>query len=117
MNNPKVMKFAFLIIVLLSLSLGASAQQDTLQMFRKNIDSLDLKLIQVLGKRMEVVTAVGKYKAAHQIAPLQPKRFEEIVAKNILLGKKEQLSETFIRSLMDAIHNESLLKENALQKK
>ena len=117
MNNPKVMKFAFLIIVLLSLSLEASAQQDSLQMYRKNIDSLDLKLIQVLGKRMEVVTAVGKYKAAHQIAPLQPKRYGEIVAKNILLGKKEQLSETFIRSLMDAIHNESLLKENALQKK
>ena len=97
--------------------LGATAQQDSLQMFRRNIDSLDLQLIHILGKRMEVVTAVGKYKAAHQIAPLQPKRFEEIVAKNILLGKKEQLSETFIRSLMYAIHNESLLKENALQKK
>lgn len=117
MNTTNVKKSGFLIIVLMMLSLGATAQQDSLQMFRKSIDSLDLRLIQLLGNRMEVVTAIGKYKAAHNIAPLQPKRYEEIVAKNILLGKKEQLSEAFIRSLMDAIHNESLLKENALQKK
>ena len=103
-------------ILLFVLNFAALAQQDSLQTYRKQIDSLDLQLIRVLGQRMEVVTAVGKYKAFHQIAPLQPKRFEEILQKNIVLGREFQLSETFIRTFMEAIHQESLAKENALKK-
>ena len=116
MKNPKIIKSTFLMIALLVISCVASAQQDSLQAFRKEIDNLDQQLIQILGKRMEIVTAVGKFKAVHQINPLQPKRFEEIVQKNILLGKNVQLSETFVRRLMDAIHEESLAKERSLQK-
>ncbi len=110
----KLMKIIFLTTFFVVIGLCANAQQDSLQTYRKSIDSLDLQLIQLLGKRMEVVTAIGKYKIVHHIAPLQPKRFQEIVEKNILLGRKEQLSETFIRALMDAIHEESLKKEKAL---
>jgi len=102
-------------LLLLSCYFNAFSQPDSLQIFRKNIDSLDYRLIQLLGQRMEVVTSVGKYKAAHNIAPLQSKRFEEIVQKNIVLGRKEQLSEAFIRKLMDAIHEESLAKENEIK--
>ena len=109
----KILIIPFLI---LACNFAALAQQDSLQNFRKQIDSLDVELIRVLGKRMEVVTAVGKYKALHQIAPLQSKRYEEIVKKNIQLGNQVQLSETFIKELMEAIHRESLTKENALRK-
>ena len=116
MNNSKITKAIFFVIALFVFSFGATAQQDSLQVFRKEIDNLDQQLISILGKRMEVVTAVGKYKAVHQIAPLQPKRFEELVQKNILLGKNVQLSEAFVRRVMDAIHEESLAKERSLQK-
>ncbi len=111
----KLGKLFFLTSFFVFITLYVNAQQDSLQTYRKSIDSLDLQVIQLLGKRMEVVTAIGKYKVVHHIAPLQPKRFQEIVEKNILLGKKEQLSETFIRALMDVIHQESLKKEKALQ--
>jgi chorismate mutase len=116
MHASGIQKSALLGILFLLISLGATAQQDSLQAFRKEIDSLDQQLIRILGKRMEVVTEVGKYKAVHHIAPLQTKRFEELVQKNILLGKDVQLSEAFIRRLMDAIHEESLSKEKLLQK-
>ena len=86
-------------------------------MLRKQIDSLDFQLIRLLGARMEVVNSVGIYKAVHHIPPLQPKRFEEILQKNIALGREVNLSESFTRELMEAIHKESLSKENALLKK
>ncbi len=110
-------RFILLALLFSSIFFNAEAQSDSLQVMRKSIDSLDLQIIRLLGKRMEVVTSIGKYKAVHQIAPLQPKRFEEVVQKNILSGQKEQLSEPFIRALMDAIHEESLKKERALQEK
>lgn len=92
-------------------------QQESLQGYRAEIDKLDAQLIQVLGERMKVVSAVGRYKASHNLPVLQSKRFEEIVQKNIQLGQQAQLSETFIKAIMHAIHQESLAKETALQSK
>jgi len=110
-------KIIYLTVFLLALNFTASAQQDSLKTFRKQIDSLDYQLIKLLEARMEVVNSVGIYKAIHHIAPLQSKRFEEILQKNIILGREVKLSETFIRELMDAIHKESLAKENTSLKK
>ena len=109
-------KIIFLTVFLLALNFGASAQQDSLKMFRKQIDSIDYQIISLFGARMELVNSVGIYKAIHHIAPLQSKRFEEILQKNIILGREVKLSEAFIRELMEAIHKESLAKEKALQR-
>lgn len=89
---------------------------DSLPMFRVQIDSLDHQIIALLGQRMKVVDEVGAYKARRNIPTLQQKRFDAILQKNIALGKTLNLSETFITELMNAIHKESLSKENLLQK-
>ena len=111
------MKVVYLTFLLFALNGAANAQQDSLKLYRKQIDSLDFQLIRILGARMEVVNSVGNYKAAHHIPPLQSKRFEEILQKNIAIGRQVRLSESFIRELMEAIHKESLAKENALLEK
>lgn len=105
------------ILLLFFSSFIANAAQDNLESYRKKIDKIDAKLIALLGKRMAVVTAIGHYKANHNIQPLQPKRFEAILQKNILLGQHVNLSEPFIRALMNAIHEESLAKEKVIEKK
>lgn len=46
---------------------------------RRKIDSLDKKLIEILGARERAVKEIGIYKAKNNIAPLQPDR----------LGKQE----------------------------
>ena len=112
-----MLKFISLMIILFAFNSVAYCQTDSLSVYRKQIDSLDSQLIQLLGKRMEVVTAIGSFKFVHHIPPLQSKRFEEILQKNIVNGRGVQLSESFIRELMEAIHKESLAKENALLKK
>jgi chorismate mutase len=87
----------------------------TLKMNRTKIDSLDKKLIEVLGQREQVVKEIGIYKAKNNIPPLQADRFKQVLQKSIEAGKKQGLSETFITELMNAIHKESLRIEEEIK--
>ena len=87
----------------------AQAQQNQdLSSFRHKIDSLDHQLIHLLAQREKIVKDVGEYKAENHIPPLQQKRFDQLVARAVMEGRKEDLSSEFIRELMNAIHKESL---------
>jgi len=88
----------------------------TLKISRNKIDSLDKKLIALLGERERVVNEIGIYKAKNNIAPLQADRFKQVLEKSIEAGRKEGLSETFITELMNAIHKESLRIEEEIKK-
>ena len=88
---------------------------NTIEIQRKAIDSLDKKLIEILGARQRAVKVIGLYKAQHNIPPLQPARFQEIMQKSIEAGEKEGLSAIFITQLLNAIHEESLRMEDSLK--
>ncbi|WP_436491228.1 chorismate mutase [Chitinophaga sp. ARDCPP14] len=81
---------------------------------RKDIDSLDKKLFEVLGARERVVREIGVYKARHDIAPLQAARFQKVLERGIEAGKKEGLSAEFVTEMLNAIHKESLRIEEAI---
>lgn len=87
----------------------------TLQVSRKKIDSLDKALIALVGERERVVKEIGIYKAQNNIPSLQANRFKEVLEKSVEAGKKEGLSETFITELMNAIHKESLRIEDEIK--
>ena len=118
MLRKKAFSLAIIIITLTIITNSKLSAQtgntDSLVMFRTQIDSLDKQLIEILGKRMQVVVQVGQYKAQHNIAALQKARFDAILQKNIAMGKTYNLSETLITEVMNAIHKESLSKENAI---
>ncbi len=82
---------------------------------RRKIDSLDKKLLEVLGERERVVRGIGVYKAKNHIPSLQPARFQQVLQKGIEEGKKQGLSETFVTELLNAIHKESLRIEDELK--
>jgi len=110
---------AFILTCCIGIFYTASAnaqatKTDSLAMYRVQIDSLDKQLIELLGKRMQVVENVGRYKAVHNIPALQKSRFDAILQKNIAMGKQYNLSDTLIVDVMNAIHKESLTKENAI---
>ena len=92
----------------------ANATDPVLESKRKDIDSLDKKLFEVLGARERVVREIGIYKAQHHIPPLQAARFQKVLEKGIEAGKKEGLSEEFVTEMLNAIHKESLRIEDAL---
>lgn len=87
----------------------------TLKISRNKIDSLDKKLIELLGEREKVVKEIGVYKAKNNIPPLQTDRFKQVLEKAIEAGKQESLSETFVTELMNAIHKESLRIEEEIK--
>lgn len=84
---------------------------DSLALFRDQIDVLDAEIIKLLGRRMQVAEQVGAYKARRNMPPLQQGRFEAILKKNIELGKAVHLSESCITEVMNAIHKESLARQ------
>lgn len=92
------------------------AKDKVLELNRKKIDSLDKKLIEVLGERERVVREIGIYKAKNNIPSLQAARFQQVLDKGIAAGAKEGLSAEFITEMLNAIHKESLRIEDELKK-
>ncbi len=87
---------------------GQTQTNEALGCYRQQIDSLDHQLIHLIGQREKIVKEVGEYKAENHIPPLQQKRYDQLLARAIEEGGKEDLSPEFIRNLMHAIHMESL---------
>ena len=75
---------------------------------RHEIDIIDADIIEMLGKRMELAEAIGRYKKENNIAILQPNRWREILVNAIGLGKEKRLSEEFVVAFLKAIHHESI---------
>jgi chorismate mutase len=93
----------------------AQSTDNVMGIQRAKIDSLDKKLIEILGARERAVKEIGIYKAKNNIPPLQAARFQEVMRKSIEAGQKEGLSPEFITKLLNAIHEESLRIEESLK--
>ncbi len=98
-----------------SQSAPAPAFDAALKTHRQKIDSLDNKLLKIIGLREQIVKEVGIYKAKNNVPALQAARFQQILEKNIALGKQMGLSAEFITELMNAIHKESLRIEEEIK--
>lgn len=79
-----------------------------LEPFRAQLDDIDLKIIKDLAERFRVTGSIGEYKNLHNLAILQPKRYNAI--SDILTGKGEELGldGEFVRLLFETIHAESI---------
>ena len=88
---------------------SATPNRDTtLNWFRAEIDETDDQLWQTIAERMDISRRIGAYKRQHNITPLQPERFRQIVEKRIAWAKDNQLPQEFVEQLFDLIHAESL---------
>lgn len=79
-----------------------------LEPFRKRLEEIDLKLIQDLAERFGTTGRIGDYKNLHNLAILQPDRYNTISEKLVTEGTKYGLDEKFIRLLFETIHAESI---------
>lgn len=84
---------------------------------RTQIDIIDHKLTEILGKRMKIADEIGALKKKNNVAILQNKRWNEILSKMILQGKEFDLSEEFILKIYKAIHQESINHQKRLYDK
>ena len=91
----------------------SAAMRDQLRELRDLIDQLDEEIAQKLGARMDIAERIGEYKHAHNVAILQPERWEQIMRRQLRLGRELGLDPAFIDAFMNAIHAESLRRQKA----
>lgn len=87
---------------------AALAFQNELNTLRTQIDVIDNKIVEMMGKRMKIADGIGGLKKEHNVAILQRKRWNEVLGRMILRGEESELSEEFILKLYKAIHQESI---------
>ena len=75
---------------------------------RTKIGQLDNELFEILTERMNLAEVVGDFKREHNITILQQEHWEKSIQQRLSKASDYQLSERFIRQLMDAIHQESI---------
>jgi chorismate mutase len=85
--------------------------QDRLEELRDLIDQLDDEIAQKLGSRMDIAERIGDHKREHQVAILQPERWERVMRKQLKLAGHLGLSDVFMKELMDAVHRESIRRQ------
>ena len=81
---------------------------ESLETLRKQIDTLDNDILELLTKRMRVSREIGQYKKQHNMTVVQTHRYGEILTKRGAQGVLNGMSDEFVRRVFEAIHEESV---------
>lgn len=84
---------------------------ENLSSLRHQIDELDDELLQLLAKRMRISGEIAQYKKENNMPVLQTGRYDEILTKRVRQGEQLDMSEEFIKTVFEAIHEESVKKQ------
>lgn len=82
-----------------------SQQLDSL---RKQIDTLDEKILIAIAERISIVKKIGQYKNKQGIFAFDKKRWKQLLKSNLEKGEKLGLPKKFIKNLFHLIHEYSL---------
>src|SRR5574344_1249571 len=75
---------------------------------RKQIDTIDNQLMDLLSKRMRVCREIGQYKKEHNMTVLQTARYNEILEKRGAQGTLCGMDADFVAHVYELIHGESV---------
>lgn len=89
---------------------------ESLEQLRKQIDVCDNDLLELLAKRMRISEEIGQYKKEHNMPILQSARYEEILSKRIFQAKSMGMGEDFMKTVLVAIHEESVRHQMEIMK-
>jgi len=81
---------------------------EELNWLRAEIDEIDDALWDTIAARMDVSQRIGAWKKAHGVAPLQPERYQQILAQRQLWAQKSGMDAAFIEKVFNLIHEQSL---------
>ncbi len=87
---------------------------DALEGLRGQIDQIDEEVFDLLSRRMRLAERIGEVKKQNDVAILQGGRWSSIVEKAVTQSEKLGLSEEFVRTVLEAIHLESINRQNEI---
>ena len=85
-----------------------SLTTESLTELRSQIDKLDDQLLELLSRRMRVSRDIGQYKKEHNMPVLQTQRYEELLARRAGQAEQMGMDREFMRTVLQAIHEESI---------
>lgn len=85
-----------------------------LEAWRRQINSLDSQMLQLLAERQRISTQIGQYKHEHHLCILQPERYRALMQAREREGLALGLDKQYIHDLFSRIHEESVLKQQEL---
>ena len=80
----------------------------TLADLRKEIDTVDDELVNLLAKRFAVVREIGKLKKLQQIQPLDERRWKDVLQKITEKAKNRDIPQDLVKKIYDEIHKTAL---------
>ena len=86
----------------------ATQSTEDLSHLRRQIDELDDQLLELLAKRMRVSQEIGMFKKEHNMTVVQTDRYDEILQKRISQAVEMNMDSGFMRTVLEAIHEESV---------
>ena len=81
---------------------------ESLATLRRQIDTLDNELLDILSRRMEISREIGRYKKEHSMPVVQSNRFNDIIRSRVAMGSQMGMSAEFLHDVLLAIHDESV---------
>ena len=92
----------------------SSDDAQELSVFRKRIDALDDQIVMLVAERLAVCAEVGRFKAKHGMAVMQPDRVHAVKDRNPKRGEGAGLRPDFTHALYGLIIDEACALENEI---
>ncbi|MCE5332337.1 MAG: bifunctional 3-deoxy-7-phosphoheptulonate synthase/chorismate mutase type II [Bacteroidales bacterium] len=89
---------------------------ENLSALRRQIDELDNSLLELLARRMRVSEEIGQYKKEHNMPILQSQRYDEILQKRVSQAEQMDMDGEFMKTVLVAIHEESIRHQQEVMK-
>ena len=84
---------------------------------RRQINSIDQRIVRLLAKRTQIVRKIGAFKAEHGMPILQPEREKELLAHKVELAKKTGLDPRFVTKFFSEVMAASRAEQAKVQAK
>ena len=81
---------------------------ESIEALRSQIDECDNSLLDILAKRMRISREIATYKREHNMTVVQATRYNEILDKCGAQGVLCGMSDEFVRTIFERIHEESV---------
>lgn len=91
--------------------------ENQLEALRAQIDRIDNYFLEIMGERMDIARKIGEFKRDNGITILQTNRWDEIIHDRIKKAAKKDLTEDFVKDMMEAIHQESIRHQTKIMNK
>ena len=88
--------------------INADKDDAILKNLRKEIDEIDVELLNLIAKRMDVSEKIGNFKREHALTVLQMDRWKSVLEANINKGVNLGLNGDSVKEIFEIIHKDSI---------